>query len=167
MSGMEHARAVDASPHPATAGVDDTTLSLAGALTAIAKRYRLDAIYVFGSRAAEIAARVAGRPVDALHPTSDIDIGVLPTRGALTDPWERGGLVADLETLFEAPRVDVVILPEAPPFLALDVIRGERLCIADPDAEAHYELYVLRRAGDLAYFENARRATLVGHEVPW
>jgi len=152
------------------AGSSETTAPatrLAQGLADVSARYHLDAIYVFGSRAGEVAARVAGRPVAVDHARSDIDIGVLPARGALRDPWDRGGLVADLETLFDVPRVDVVILPEAPPFLALEVIRGERIYVADPDAEAHYELYVLRRAGDLAHFEQARRATLFGHEVPW
>lgn len=144
-----------------------TATPLALRLAEIAARYRLDAIYAFGSRVDEIVARVAGQWSPSAHPTSDIDIGVLPQRGALVDPWERGGLVADLETAFDAPRVDVVIAPEASPFLALEVIRGERIHIADPDAEARFELYALRRAGDLAHFERARRATLRGKEVPW
>jgi len=145
----------------------DATTPLAQRLAEIAAQYRLDAIYAFGSRVDEIVARVAGQPFTPAHPTSDLDIGVLPQRGALSNPWERGGLVADLETAFDAPPVDVVIVPEASPYLALEVIRGERIHIADPDAEARFELYVLRRAGDLAHFERARRATLFGKEVPW
>lgn len=154
-----------ASPDESPGAIPDT--ELARGLAELAARYRLDAVYVFGSRTGEVAARVAGRAARVDHPGSDVDIGVLPSRGALTDPWERGGLVADLEALFDVPRVDVVILPDAPPFLALEVIRGERIHVADPDAEAHFELYALRRAGDLERFERARRAALLGHEVPW
>ena len=46
-----------------------------------------------------------------------------------------------------------MVLPEASPFLALDVIKGELIYCNDPDLQAEDELYVLRRAGDLAYYE--------------
>jgi hypothetical protein len=53
-------------------------------------------------------------------------------------------------------RVDLVILGEADPFLALDIIRGELLYCADKDVEAEEELHVLRRAGDLAPYARER-----------
>jgi uncharacterized protein len=54
-------------------------------------------------------------------------------------------------------RVDVVLLPTASPFLALEIIRGELLYCADADAQAQFELYVLRRVGDLAPFQRFRQ----------
>jgi hypothetical protein len=62
----------------------------------------------------------------------------------------------ELEDLFEVGRVDLVLLPEADPYVALDVIRGELLYTQDPDRQARYELYVLRRAGDLLPFKKER-----------
>lgn len=62
-----------------------------------------------------------------------------------------------LEDLLEVNRVDLVVLQEAEPFLALDVIRGEIIYCSDPLSQAEYELYVLRRAADLAPFERQRR----------
>jgi hypothetical protein len=62
----------------------------------------------------------------------------------------------ELEDLFEVGRVDLVLLPEADPYVALDVIRGELLYTRDPDRQARYELYVLRRAGDLLPFKKER-----------
>lgn len=55
---------------------------LADALTALCHEHALTALYVFGSRAPEVSARVAGdvRPVE--HPGSDVGIGVLPSRAA-------------------------------------------------------------------------------------
>ncbi len=64
------------------------------------------------------------------------------------------GLADELEQLFEAPRGDVVVLPGAKTFLALDVIRGELLYCADSHAQAEYELYVLATAGDLAWIRD-------------
>jgi hypothetical protein len=71
-------------------------------------------------------------------------------------------LTIDLEDLFGADRVDLVILPEASAFLALEAIQGELLYCEDEDDQAEYELYVLRRAGDLAPFERERREMILG-----
>ena len=49
---------------------------------------------------------------------------------------------------------------EADPFLAANIIRGERLFCADVLAADEYELYVLRRAGDLAPLERERLSLL-------
>ena len=65
-------------------------------------------------------------------------------------------LTMDLEDLFHVDRLDLVLLPEADPYLALDIIRGELLYTIDPDAQARYELFVLRRAGDLLAFKKER-----------
>jgi hypothetical protein len=59
----------------------------------------------------------------------------------------------------------LVILPEAKPYLALDVVRGELLCVTDVDAEAAYQLYVLRRAADLAPLERERRRMVLAGEA--
>lgn len=126
----------------------------------IGREYGLAEVYVFGSRAREIAARVRGQPAPDRAEGgagSDIDIGVRPKAGRRLDVHALVRLAGELEELFHAPRADVVLLPRANPFLALDVIRGELLHCADPDAQAEYELYVLRRAGDLAPFQRARQ----------
>ncbi len=125
-------------------------------VAAIAHRYNLDQVYVFGSRAEEIAGRMRGRSVPVQYPASDVDIGVKPAAGRRLSPRERVEIAVALEDLLEAPRVDLVLLPEADPFLAVNVIRGELLYCADRDAQAEYELYLLRRAGDLAGYARAR-----------
>lgn len=61
-----------------------------------------------------------------------------------------------LEELFQTDRVDLVILPEADPYLALDIIRGELLYSQDRDQQARYELFALRRAADLLPFKKER-----------
>ncbi|MBM4127923.1 MAG: hypothetical protein FJ247_11335 [Nitrospira sp.] len=64
--------------------------------------------------------------------------------------------MAELEDILGVGRVDLVSLPEASPFLAVEIVRGELLYETDADRTAEYELYVLRRAGDLAPFEQER-----------
>jgi hypothetical protein len=79
---------------------------------------------------------------------------------------ERVRLALELEDLLGVGRVDLVVLPEADPFLALDVIRGEVLYCADPDAQAEHELYVLRRAGDLAHYARDRWQNILAGTAP-
>ncbi len=131
-------------------------LTLKQQLHHLADRYRLAVIYVFGSRAVEMAGRLEGKaaPVSALE--SDVDVGVQPEKGTRLSAEDRVELTLALEDLFGVRRVDLVVLPEADAFLALDIIRGEILFCRDFDQQAEDELYVLRRAGDLSYFQRER-----------
>jgi len=65
-------------------------------------------------------------------------------------------LAVALESLMSVDRVDLVLLSQADPFLAVNIIRGERVFCTDDYKADEYELYVLRRAGDLARFEQMR-----------
>ena len=136
---------------------------ISGGLRSICRRYGIDAVYAFGSRAADIARLVTCDQPLSDTTTSDVDIGVLPKSGYSLDPQAKVRLMAELEDLFEVGRVDLVSLTEAPPFLAVEIIRGELLYEADPDRSSEYELFVLRRAGDLAFFQRERvRNVLAG-----
>lgn len=140
----------------------DTPDHRMAALAALAEEFGLADVYVFGSRAADFvqdADARADRP-PAIEP--DLDIGVRPVRGQQLSARRRAELVVALEDLFDVPRVDLVVVPEAPPFLALAVISGELIYCRDSTDQAEYELYVLRRAGDLAPFERERRAHILG-----
>jgi predicted nucleotidyltransferase len=130
-------------------------------LREIADQYRLDVIYAFGSRAEEARQAVAGQTGRPETGKSDLDLGVLPESGVHLDAPSRADLAAALEGVFAPARVDLAILPEASPFLALDIVTGEVLFARDPDREAEYQLFVLRRAGDLAPFERERRAIVL------
>jgi len=134
-------------------------------LDELAAEYGLPAIYVFGSRAEEVAARVAGDPVTAAHPESDVDVGVEPLRGRRLSAQDRVRIMQRLEVLLGADRVDLVILPEADAFLAADVVRGELLLATDLDAEAEVQLYYLRRAADLAPLLREQWREMVGSDL--
>lgn len=120
------------------------------------RRHAITDLYVFGSRSQEIAGRLRNEPRDKTDGPSDVDIGVLPVQPGAFGPEERVRLMIELEDLFQVERVDLVVLPEADPYLALDVIRGELLYTRDPDQQARHELFVLRRAGDLLPYKKAR-----------
>lgn len=141
-------------------------VTLGANLLSICEHYGIDALYAFGSRADEIAALVQGDVASVSRGAADVDLGVLPRRGSLLDGDNRVTLTMALEDLLDVPRVDLIVLPEAGPFLALDIVSGELVCCANPIREAEYQLYVLRRAGDLAYFERERRRTLLAGIAP-
>ena len=109
---------------------------------------RVVAVYLFGSRARG----------DAL-PGSDIDLAVLAR-----EAFPVMELLSLQNALEEAcgENVDLIDLISAPAFLALEAIRGERLSCHDGRFADEFDLYVMRRAADLAPFERARRRYWLG-----
>lgn len=110
---------------------------------------RVVGLYLFGSEAEGTAGE---------H--SNIDLAVL-------FPYKADVPVMDLirlEIAFEeALNGDVHLrnLGTCDPFLALQVIRGERIYERDGLACDEFDLYVMRRAGDLAPFERERRRMIL------
>jgi predicted nucleotidyltransferase len=124
-------------------------LRIAEAIRAVAEAEpQLAGLYLFGSHATGEA-----------HPASDVDLGAL--FASRVGIWELLGLQTRLEEALGTD-VDLVDAGTASPYLALDIVRGERLYCADIDACDDFELYVLRRAADLAPFERQRRRMLLG-----
>lgn len=122
-------------------------------LRALCRHYGIRLLYAFGSRGQEALQRLQqNRALSAS--TSDLDIGILPSQPLTV--VQKVALAQALEALFGVARVDLVVLPEADPFLAANIIRGERLFALDSDQADEYELYLLRRAGDLAPLERER-----------
>ncbi len=122
-------------------------------------KFQVKAMYVFGSRSAEIFQAVQDDSLEIQPSQSDLDIGVL-TRSPLPID-EKVSLALELEELFNAPRVDLVVLQEVDAFLAANIIRGERIYAEDSYLADEYELFVLRRAGDLAELERERMAMIL------
>jgi uncharacterized protein len=121
-------------------------------------------LYVFGSRAVEALAMLKGEQEALSDAPGDLDLAVL-TESRLSAA-EKVRLTLALEQIFNVERVDLIALAEADPFLAANVIRGERLYAFDSYEADEYELYVLRRAGDLADLERERMALILHEEPP-
>ena len=93
-----------------------------------------------------------------------MDVGVRPSPEKKLSVKEKVHLSMALEDLFSINRVDLVVIPEGDPFLAANIIRGERIyCIDEYEAD-EYDLYILRRAGDLAPLEQERIALIMGED---
>ena len=126
----------------------------------IAAKYGLQIIYAFGSRAKEALEVVEGR-IERLSSTpSDLDMGVKPERHLTVQ--EKVEIAIFFEDLFDLPRVDVVVLPEAPVSLAAEIVLGEILYAKDSTYEAEYQLYIMRMAADLLPYERAKQKMILG-----
>jgi predicted nucleotidyltransferase len=142
-----------------------TEASLQRKLEEICRRYHIDVIYAYGSQCLELKDYISGRGLLNKASPSDADIGVRISEGYHISVRDKVNLTIELEDLLNIGRVDFVVLTEADPFLAVNIIRGERIYAEDEYAADEYELYILRRAGDLAYLERERLAYIF-HEPP-
>lgn len=127
-------------------------------------RFGVASLYAFGSRAREVAARLSSLESAPGKGASDLDLAVQPHTGGLRETLARVSFSQALQDLFGVQRVDLLILPEASPFLAADAVRGELLYCDDEDRQAREELYYLRRAADLAPFQRQRLEGILSGE---
>ncbi len=126
----------------------------------IASRYGLQIIYAFGSRAKEALDLVEGRIEQFYSRPSDLDIGVKPVRSLTLE--EKVQIAISFEDLFDVPRVDLIVLSEAPVFLAFEIVIGEILYVQDSTYEAEYQLYIMRQAADLLPYERVKQRMIMG-----
>ena len=111
--------------------------------------------YLFGSQA-------TGRA----HRESDVDLGVLLDRATYRDERRRFDarlrLAAQAGRAFGGAALDVVVLNDAPPQLAREIVtRGRRVFCGDPDADHVFRRTVLSRAADLEPFLRRTRRVKV------
>ncbi|MEW6374652.1 MAG: nucleotidyltransferase domain-containing protein [Thermodesulfobacteriota bacterium] len=126
----------------------------------VAFRYGLQIIYAFGSRAKEALDLVEGRIEHFSSTPSDLDIGVKPEKTLTLE--EKVKIAIFFEDLFDVSRVDLIVLPEAPVFLALEIVTGEILYMQDSTYEAEYQLYIMRMAADLFPYEQMKQRMIMG-----
>ena len=132
---------------------------IARLVAALSSAEGVTAAYLFGSAA-------TGRE----HRQSDVDIAVrldpgrYPTGAARFEA--RLGLIGALQRA-AGREVDLVILNEAPPHLAREIMTaGTRLLVADADEEFAHLRLTLSRAADLAPFLRRARAVKLRAVAP-
>ncbi len=125
----------------------------------ICKKYQIMAFYVFGSRGIELFQAIQDDTIKLAKSSSDLDFGVLTYAPFSIE--DKVNLTLELESLFGLSDIDLFILPEVDAFLAANIIRGERVYAEDSYLADEYELFVLRRAGDLAELERQRIAAIL------
>lgn len=134
-------------------------------LQEVCRGHQVQVMYAYGTRAAEIKRVIDGKGSVNRDSFSDVDIGIKTSRGSRLSVKDKVKLVIELEDLLDIERVDLAVIPEVDPFVATNIIRGERLYCEDPYMTDEYELYVLRRAGDLAPFERDRLSMIFRESI--
>ena len=125
-----------------------------------ASRYQIQIIYAFGSRAKEALAILEGENSVFSPGPSDLDLGIKSSKPLNIE--EKVKIAIFFEDLFHLPRVDVVVIPEAPTLLALEIVKGEILYMQDPTYEAEYQLYIMKNAVDLLPHERTKQFMIMG-----
>ena len=132
------------------------------ALEAICQQHGVAILYSFGSRARETLAWLDAPDAVLAPGPSDVDLGVKPLPTTEFNWKVEVALGHALEDLLGVDRVDIVNLDSANPFLAAEVVHGERLYAESEYAADNYDLYILRQEGDLAFLEEERARLLLG-----
>jgi predicted nucleotidyltransferase len=125
----------------------------------ICKKYQIRAFYVFGSRGTELFQAIQDDSLQVVKSPSDLDFGVLTYSPFSIE--SKVDLTLELESLFSLSDIDLFILHEVDAFLAANIIRGERIFAEDSYLADEYELFILRRAGDLADLERQRMTAIL------
>lgn len=129
-------------------------------LAQLCEKRGVEILYAFGSRAREVREWFEGSRGALAPGPADADIGIKPAQPLSVEG--KVNFAQALEELLGVSRVDLVSLFDADPFVAANVVRGERLYARDTHEADEYDLYVLRRAGDLAPLERERMALILG-----
>jgi predicted nucleotidyltransferase/predicted nucleic acid-binding protein len=159
-SAGAHVGRVGRMSQPQGGTMSDRTESLAR----LCQEFRVDILYVFGSRASEVKEWLMGDRLNLPPDLADVDVGVKTAREVRLSVRDKVRMALALEDLLGVTRVDLVCFSDADPFLAANIVRGERLYARDTYEADEYDLYVLRRAGDLAPLERERIALVLGEE---
>ena len=126
-------------------------------LEEICARHDVAALYAYGSRALQALRWLHHGGAIAAGP-SDLDLAISRGVGKRYSLAEKVALATAFSDLFEFEAVDLADMAEVDPFVAANIVRGERLYCSDRMYAEELDLYVLRRAGDLAPFERERLA---------
>ena len=122
-------------------------------------RHGVMALYAYGSRAAQAVHWLHRGGAFGAGP-NDLDLAVSGGIDKRYSLAEKVALASAFSDLFEFGAIDLADMNEVDPFVAANIVRGERLYCADRMYADDLDLYVLRRAGDLAPYERERLARI-------
>ncbi|MEJ5376666.1 MAG: nucleotidyltransferase domain-containing protein [bacterium] len=128
----------------------------------LCSKYEIEIIYSFGSRAKEVKDFLDGSIAQLDEGGSDVDIGIKLKPGSSLSVREKVLLSLEIEAILGVERIDLCLVNEVDPFLAAEIIRGERVFCCDEYLADQYDLYILRRAGDLEPLERDRSRLVLG-----
>jgi len=123
---------------------------------------------LFGQRPEAVAAYLFGSAAGGhVHAESDIDIALLIEKGTAEEldriePYDyKASVIAELSQALGTDKIDLVLLHQAPPFLANEVIsRGKLLFSRDEEARLDFEVSAKLRYLDTKPLREIKRRYL-------
>lgn len=119
-------------------------------IKAIARRYGITLVYLFGSEAERGRIYFEGGKVTP-HPFSDLDVAVAFEK-ALPEPMETyGRLYREMSEIFVPFNVDLLFLQEVNTLFQHEIISGIRIYARDESDADEFEEGVMKRSEDLLF----------------
>jgi uncharacterized protein len=141
--------------------------SLLDALAEICRESAVEILYVFGRRTSAVMQWVEADGPALPASLGEVGIGVKLQSWTIASEERKAGLGSALAEWLQGGRVTLIDLDEANPFQAVNIVCGECLYTHNPIRANEYELYVFRRAGDLAPWERERLTLVLGRRRRW
>jgi predicted nucleotidyltransferase len=115
---------------------------------AIAEKYSVSQIYLFGSQAAQGNQYFEG--ADAMpDETSDLDIAVSFKNPPVLPTYTYGRLYRDMGEIFHPFNIDLIFMHELDILLQYEILKGIRIYEADELIADDFEEKIMKLAGDL------------------
>ena len=119
-------------------------------IKAIAKKYGITLVYLFGSEAETGKTYFEGGKVRP-RPFSDLDVAVAFEK-TLPEPMETyGHLYRELSEIFEPFNLDLLFIQEVNTLFQCEIIKGIRIYARDEFDADEFEEGIMKRSEDLAY----------------
>ena len=119
-------------------------------IKAIARRYGVTLVYLFGSEAERGRIYLEGGRVTP-HPFSDLDVAVAFEK-ALPEPMETyGQLYREISEIFVPFNVDLLFMQEVNTLFQHEIIRGFRIYSTDEFDADEFEEGIMKRSEDLLF----------------
>ncbi len=119
-------------------------------IKAIARKYGITRVYLFGSEAERGRMYLEGEAV-APHPFSDLDVAI-DFEKPLSEPMETyGQLYREVSEIFSPFNLDIVFMQEVNTLFQHEIIRGTRIYTKDEFDADEFEEGVMKRSEDLLF----------------
>lgn len=128
-------------------------------IKAIAQKYGITLIYLFGSEAERGRIYLEGEKVTP-YPFSDLDVAIVFEK-ALPEPMETyGRLYKEISEVFVPFNVDLVFMQEVNTLFQFEIIRGIRIYARDELDADEFEEAIMKRSADLLF-----KKRILDHEI--
>lgn len=128
-------------------------------IKALAKKYGITLIYLFGSQAGKGVRYLQGE-CDSLDDLSDLDVAVAFEHVPVEAMKTYGVLFREISEIFSPFTIDLVFMHEVDTLFQYEIVKGVRVYEKDEDYADSYEEGIMKMAEDLLF-----KKRILNHEI--